>query len=296
MLNEIEEFHAYTEQPIYKADSKRDTTYMGRFTMDMILDFNGLARVMTILARGYLFADAGENPQDRIDYTRRALCAWCSVPDKEKASPKEDWQFKSDFRKLHGEFPELVDENGVGWFCRHVHNIARFMKENPDKVNKSAHGKADMIDKEFDEAWRKKVVQFQVPFFAQGTNGTWILRFDDVLADALELGRLRDNSIDLPDKVLKRIEELRPEKVPLEVIRILVAYYLANKQEDSEWVVLPVTNFDAYFGSTMFSKKWLPAVPECIIVREKERMGVARFALGPAILSDIRHFLLQKLS
>ena len=190
MLNEIEEFHAYTEQPIYKADSKRDTTYMGRFTMDMILDFNGLARVMTILARGYLFADAGENPQDRIDYTRRALCAWCSVPDKEKASPKEDWQFKSDFRKLHGEFPELVDENGVGWFCRHVHNIARFMKENSDKVSKTAYGKADAIDKEFDAAWRKKVVQFQVPIFSQGTNGAWVLRFDDVLADALELGPL----------------------------------------------------------------------------------------------------------
>ncbi len=296
MLNEIEEFHAYTEQPIYKADSKRDTTYMGRFTMDMILDFNGLARVLTILARGYLFINADKDPRDRIDYARRVLCAWCSVQDKKKASPEEDWQFKSDFKELHGEFPKLVDENGVGWFCRHVHNIARFMKENPDKVNKSAYGKADMIDKEFDEAWRKKVVQFQVPIFAQGTNGTCILRFDDVLADALELGPLRDNSIDLPDDVLKRIEELRPEKVPAEVVRILVAYYLANKQEGSEWVVLPVTNFDAYFGSTMFSKKWLPAVPECIIVREKERMGVARFALGPAILSDIRHFLLQKLS
>ena len=51
MLNELAEFRAYTEPPIYKADSKRDTTYMGRFTMDMILDFNGLARVLTVLAR-----------------------------------------------------------------------------------------------------------------------------------------------------------------------------------------------------------------------------------------------------
>ena len=296
MLNELEEFRAYTEVPIYKADSKRDTTYMGRFTMDMILDFSGLARVLTILARGYLSADIEENPRDRIDYTRRALCAWCSVQDKKKASPKEDWQFKSDFKELHGEFPELVDANGVGWFCCHVHNIARFMKDNPDKVSKTAYIKADVIDKEFDAAWRRKVVQFQVPIFAQGTNGAWVLRFDDVLADALELGPLRDNSIDLPDNVIKRIEELRPEKVPAEVICSLVAYYLANKQEDSEWVVLPVTNFDAYFGSTMFSRKWLPAIPESIIVREKERMGVARFAPGPAILPDIRHFLLQKLS
>ena len=278
MLNELEEFKAYTEVPIYKADSKRDTTYMGRFTMDMILDFNGLARVLTILARGYLFAENPDNPHARIDYTRRALCAWCSVQDKKKASPKEDWQFKSDFSELHGQFPELVDENGKGWFCRHVHNIARFMKDNPDKISKTVYSRADIIDKEFDAVWRKKVVQFQVPIFAQGTNGTWILRFDDVLADALELGPLRDNSIDLPDGVLKRIEELRPEKVPIEVIRILVAHYIANRPEDSEWVVLPVTNFDAYFGSTMFSRKWLPAIPKSILVREKDHavVGAAR--------------------
>lgn len=50
MLNELEEVKAYTEPPIYKADSKRDTTYLERFTMDMILDFNGLARVLTVLA------------------------------------------------------------------------------------------------------------------------------------------------------------------------------------------------------------------------------------------------------
>lgn len=277
MLNELEEFRAYTEPPIYKADGKRDTTYMGRFTMDMILDFTGLARVLTILARGYLFAENADNPCVRINYARRALCAWCSVPDKKKASPKEDWQFKSDFRELHSEFPELVDENGMGWFCRHVHNIAQFMKSNPDTVSKTAYSKADIIDKEFDAAWRRKVVQFQVPIFSQGTNGAWVLRFDDVLADALELGPLRNNSVNLPNDILNRMETLRPEKVPAEVIRTLLAYYIANKPEDSEWVILPVTNFDAYFGSTMFSKKWLPAIPETLIVREREQFGVARY-------------------
>lgn len=277
MLNELEEFRAYTELPIYKADSKRDTTYMGRFTMDMILDFNGLARVLTILARGYLFAENAGNPRVRIDYARRALCAWCSVPGKKKANPKEDWQFKSDFRELHGEFPELLDEDGMGWFCRHVHNITQFMKNNPDTVSKTAYGKADIIDKEFDAAWRRKVVQFQVPIFSQGTNGAWVLRFDDVLADALELGPLRNNSVDLPNNILKRIEALRPEKVPAEVIHTLVAYYIANKLDYSDWVVLPVTNFDAYFGSTMFSKKWLPAIPKTLIVREREQLGVARY-------------------
>ena len=39
MTNEWAEFKAYTEQPIYTAARKTDTTYLGRFTFDMITDF-----------------------------------------------------------------------------------------------------------------------------------------------------------------------------------------------------------------------------------------------------------------
>jgi len=293
MLNELEEFRAYTEPPIYKADSKRDTAYMGRFTMDMILDFHGLARVLMIIARGYLFAgDAGDR-NGPIEFARRALCAWCSVPDSKKANPKEDWQFQSNFRDLHGEFPELVEENGAGWFCRHVHNIAKFLQDNPTKVSKTAHDKADILAMDFDSVWRKKVLQLQVPIFSQGTNGAWLMRFDDILADALELGPLRDNRFELSDELIDHLETLRSDKVPMKVITTLLAYYMANKPEDSEWVVLPVTNFDAYFGSTMFSKKWLPAIPQSIIVRERERLGIAGFTPGPGVLPEINHFMLQ---
>lgn len=37
----------------------------------------------------------------------------------------------------------------------------------------------------------------------------------------------------------------------------LAAYYLANQPEDSDWLVLPVANFDAYFGTTSFGRKYL---------------------------------------
>ena len=33
MTNEWEEFQAYTTQPVYTASGKRDTTYLGRFTL-----------------------------------------------------------------------------------------------------------------------------------------------------------------------------------------------------------------------------------------------------------------------
>ena len=34
---------------------KRDISFLGRFTWDTLLDFEGLARVLTVLTRGYLF-------------------------------------------------------------------------------------------------------------------------------------------------------------------------------------------------------------------------------------------------
>ena len=55
MLNEWKEFQDYTGAVKYTARNKQDTTYLGRFTFDTILDFEGLNRVLTILARGFLF-------------------------------------------------------------------------------------------------------------------------------------------------------------------------------------------------------------------------------------------------
>ena len=87
---------------------------MGGFTFDMIKDFTGFNRIFTILARGFLFHDKDGNvlpggPYERIDYTRRALCAWCSVPDR-----RNDPKVQVDFRELTDEFPELVDDKGNG--------------------------------------------------------------------------------------------------------------------------------------------------------------------------------------
>lgn len=77
MLNEWKEFQAYTGAVNYTARNKQDTTYLGRFTFDTILDFEGLNRVLTILARGFLFHNENgkpiEAPRERIDYAKRGL-------------------------------------------------------------------------------------------------------------------------------------------------------------------------------------------------------------------------------
>lgn len=282
MLNELDEFRAYTERPTYTSSGKRDISYLGRFTFDMLLDFEGLARVLTILARGYMWR--ADKPD--VDRARRALYAWCSVPDSKKASPHEDWQYRTDFRDLQDGFPELVDENGCGWFYRHIHGICDFVKANPTITSKTAQDNCAKL-KGFDTAWRNKVKQLQTSIFSSETKGAWVLRFDDILADALELGLLRDNTISFSAEVQKQIADLAPDGVPPEVLQTLIAYYIVNKPEDSDWVVLPVVNFDAYFGNTNFSRKWLNMIPKNIIMRQKQSFGVCRFIVTNRVPNNI---------
>ncbi len=284
MLNEWKEFCDYTGAVNYTAANKQDTTYLGRFTFDAIMDFEGLARVLTIMARGFLYHNEDgsliDDPHGRIDYARRGLCAWCSVPESKKATPKEAWQFGSDFREFCAEFPALVDADGSGWFHRHVHRVAAFIRGNPDKVYSGVPKKAEAIEKNFDKAWRDKVVQMQIPLFNTGTKGQWGLRFDDILADALEQGQLRNTEPELPPELMERLRMFTPKGVPLEMVCTLVAYYRANKPEDSDWVVLPVANFDAYFGTTSFGRKYLKQIPITILERSETGFGLCRYRVS----------------
>ena len=75
-----------------------------------------MARFLTILARGYLFhgkdgAILSSDPHDWIDYARRALCAWCSVPEDGKRVQDKEWQFQTVFGAAYG-VPGLVDADG----------------------------------------------------------------------------------------------------------------------------------------------------------------------------------------
>ena len=277
ITNEWAEFLAYTKEPTYAVRNKKDNGFLGRFTMDMLMENYGFARILTVLARGYLFHNQdgtpkGGDPYERTDDARRALCAWCSILDRKNATPKAEWQFKTDFRELHGAFHELVDANGCGWYIRHLHDIADFINSNRDKVGKTTHKLADNIEK-LEDAWRKKVIQFQIPIFSEGTKGDRILRFDDVIADALELGALRTESVLLTNEQEQWLAEVTPKSVPLNVTRALLEYYIANKPTDSDWCVLPVTNVEAFLGSSALSRMYLKKLNNLFMVR-KESAGV----------------------
>ena len=286
MLNEWQEFLAYTGPVTYKADGKKDTSWLGRFTFEALRDFGGLSRILTILARGFLFHGPNGAVLDgelrgRMDFARQGLCAWCSVP--EQAGAKLEWQYRTDFRSFHEQFPALVDENGRGWFCRHFHAAMAFARDNPKVVRKAYFETAGELDKKFDAEWRKRVRQFQMPLFSSNADAAWITRFDDVMADALELGPLRRDKVELPEELRAKIEAIRPEKLPAEVIHTLIAYYATNRLEDSDWVVLPVANFDCWFGDTNFGRKYLSQIPEKIIQRSNS-FGVSRYRVLPEFL------------
>ena len=75
---------------------------------------------------------------------------------------------------------------------------------------------------------------------------------------------------------MQLFKDATPKGVPNTVIPTLAAYYRANKRDDSDWVQLPVSSFDAFFGSTAFGKKWLSMLPKDLIERE-QFSGVSRY-------------------
>ena len=279
MLNEIEEFKAYTAKPKYSHNGKRDTSYFGRFSYDMLTEFIGLQRVLTIIARGYLFRSG--DPYDNIEYARRALCAWCSLPGKNPEGKENEWQFKINFGEYHDEFPALVGKDGKGWFYRHVHGITSYMEKNVNTNSHSINMRYEKLRSGFRTKWENKVKQLQIPLFSDATKGAWVLTFDEILSDAIEAGELRDKNFSFSADQKERIDAALPKGLPYHAAETLLAYCIANKPEDSDWTVIPVTNFDAYFGSTMFSKKWLYSMPESLFVRDKANCGVCR---GRAII------------
>ncbi len=268
MLNEVQEFRAYTNPDFY------GTNGLGRFTLEGIRDFLGFERIFTILARGYLFRDGGD-PYERTDYARNALCAWCSISDN-KAAPDE-WKFSICFPKLHATFPELVDENGNGWYIRHIRGVVSYAQEHPKKVKSNV--KKYLVDRidDYENAWRDKVRQYQIPIFLESTDAIWQIRFDDVIANALTLGPLREMETEISQEQKEKLLPFVKGKVKLEHLTTLVAYYKANKPEDSDWVVLPASSFNNFFGSTVFSKQVLKDITDTVILRSSTSYGSGRF-------------------
>ena len=276
MTNEWLEFKAYTDKPTYFSSGKRDFSYLGRFSFKTILALEGMRRILTIIARGYLFHDKDGNilkddAYSRIEYAKNALCAWCSIPNAKENSDVN-------FARLSEKFPELVSPTGEGWFYAHIKCITKFAKKNKTLISVKAMETISAISKGFTKMWTKKVKQMQIPPFAFNTKGAWVLRFDDIIADALELGPLQTEETPLPQSIKEKLESIDLNDVPVDVVYDVICFCIANKRENTEWVHLPVANVDCYYSNTNFSKKWLAKIPDTILEREVAS-GICRVKL-----------------
>ena len=271
MIDERKEFQCYTEFPVYRAANKKDKAFLSRISMPMLLKMTGFSRVLTIVARGYLYKK--EIPD--VEYARRALCAWCSIP----AEKEEEWQFDTCFSELHEEFPELVDEQGNGWLVRHVRNLIAFVRSSTDPVNGHIVSNMEAVADTFEAMWKKKVIQFQIPLFTESTRSDWLLLFDDVLADAQELGPLRSFRAEVSEQDAAYIQSLLPGNTNLSEAIEVIAYYNINRLEGTDWALYPSTAFEAYFGNTNLTHKYQKEFFLKFGQKADEHCGVARYCI-----------------
>ena len=156
-------------------------------------------------------------------------------------------------------------------------------QNNTDKFTAKEVEKYSLMDKKFDAAWRDKVTRMHFRTYYMKTKGAWILRFDDILSSALELGKLKNNDFELPEETKARIANFTTAPSTAYALETLIKYYYVNQQEDTDWVVLPVANFDAYFGSTSFSKKRLTELVKSGAIERENSYNVSRYRLNDVL-------------
>ncbi|MBQ2330622.1 MAG: hypothetical protein II387_07700, partial [Oscillospiraceae bacterium] len=60
------------------------------------------------------------------------------------------------------------------------------------------------------------------------------------------------------------------------IVEEVIRFILANKQPDSDWVVLPIVNFSAYLGSETFAKTTKYKLPKELVLFDKDCNGLVR--------------------
>ena len=279
LTNEWLEFKAYTDTPVFLAESKQSTAFIGRFTVRMLKQNKGFNRIFTVLARGYLFHNADgtlrtDDPYERIDKAREFLCAWCSLPY--EAVTNKALKFHTSFPELYSDFPEIVDENGAGWYYRYLHSLSDYIRKNKEDVTKKLHCFTEKKTlKAIEGTWANKVIQFQYSVYNNRSSADFPLLFDTAIADALVLGPLRTEAVVLSNEELQKIKAYGADAKTERLMITLAEYYLANKEPDSDWVIIPRTNISAYLGSATYMESYEGKIPDGFMEKKPEMGGVS---------------------
>ena len=279
MTNEWLEFKAYTDTPVFLAENKQSTAFIGRFTVRMIKQNKGFNRIFTVLARGYLFHNADgtlrtDNPYAKTEEARLFLCVWCSLPY--ETVTNKALKFHTSFPELNSKFPNIVDENGAGWYYRYLHSLSYYIKKNKEDVTKKLHCFAEKKTlKAIESTWANKLIQYQYSIYNNRSSADFPLVFDTAIADALVLGPLRTEAVVLSDEILQKIKAYGVNAKTERLMMTLTEYYIANKEPDCEWVIMPRTNISAYLGSASYVDNYEKKMPEDFMEKKPEMGGVS---------------------
>ena len=77
---------------------------------------------------------------------------------------------------------------------------------------------------------------------------------------------------------MHKLQEILPENC-IEGVETLIKYYVANRQPDTDLVVISHINLDGYLSYGTFTKKLLTTRPEDILIRSVSNYGVARYKI-----------------
>ena len=99
--------------------------------------------------------------------------------------------------------------------------------------------------------------------------------FDTAIADALILGPLRTEAVVLSDETLQKIKAYGVNAKTERLMITLAKYYIANKEPDCEWVIIPRTNISAYLGSATYMEAYESRIPEGFMEKKPDMGGVS---------------------
>ena len=129
--------------------------------------------------------------------------------------------------------------------------------------------------KAIEGTWANKAIQFQYSVYNNRSSADFPLLFDTAIADALVLGPLRTEAVVLSNEELQKIKAYGADAKTERLMITLAEYYLANKEPDSDWVIIPRTNISAYLGSASYVDNYEKKIPEGFMEKKPEMGGVS---------------------
>ena len=129
--------------------------------------------------------------------------------------------------------------------------------------------------KAIESTWANKLIHFQYSIYNDRSSADFPLLFDTAIADALVLGPLRTEAVILPDETLNKIKAYGVNAKTERLMITLAEYYIANKEPDSDWVIIPGTNISAYLGSATYFEAYEGKIPKGYMEKKPEMGGVS---------------------